>query len=133
MPKSKCDQVIGIRLELQDSEREALDVLVASEAVENIGNGLGAVITPFLNMSPAGAVFLASSTAFLIDWSLTTFNEQRAEVDDLSNATLWQRAVWNFTLPGAVDDIRKGTFVEDRIATAWEIGSRLKSWGARFT
>jgi hypothetical protein len=46
-PKAKSDQVITHRFELQTKEREALDMIAASTAVKNVGEGVGAVIAPF--------------------------------------------------------------------------------------
>ena len=47
MTKAKCDQTIGIRLELQKHEREQLETLVSARAVGDVLKGVGAVITPF--------------------------------------------------------------------------------------
>ena len=46
-PKKKTDSLIGYRLELQDKERDALELIAASTAVKNVGEGVGAVIAPF--------------------------------------------------------------------------------------
>jgi hypothetical protein len=53
MPKSKPDQVIVHRLELQEHEREALDMVAASTVVRNVGEGVGAVLKPMASLSLA--------------------------------------------------------------------------------
>jgi hypothetical protein len=53
MPKSKPDQVIVHRLELQEHEREALDMVAASAVVRNVGEGVGAVLKPIASLSLA--------------------------------------------------------------------------------
>jgi len=45
--KTKADQTVGIRIELQSKEREQLDTLVLGNAVGNVLTGVGAVIAPF--------------------------------------------------------------------------------------
>ena len=47
MPKRKADKVHSIRLELQQNERDALDIWVASKAIDNIGTGVGTLLMPF--------------------------------------------------------------------------------------
>ena len=39
----------GFRLELQQSEREMLEVYTYSAAVKNVGEGVGAILSPVLN------------------------------------------------------------------------------------
>ena len=57
MPKSKPDQVIVHRLELQDHERESLDLLIGTLAVRNVTQGAGALLAPLLQCSLWGAAF----------------------------------------------------------------------------
>jgi len=60
MPKRKPDQVIVHRLELQDKEREALELFVASTSVKNVGIGVGAVALPLgIAVTAFGAVIAA--------------------------------------------------------------------------
>lgn len=47
MPKRKPDQVIVHRIELQEHERDALDMIAATTSVRNLGQGVGAVLAPF--------------------------------------------------------------------------------------
>jgi len=59
--KAKCDQTIGIRLELQKHEREQLETLVAAHAVGDVLAGVGELIKPFTTMTVTGAVFTISA------------------------------------------------------------------------
>lgn len=43
------DELHGFRLELNNTEREALELLVTSNAVKNVGVGVGAVMKPVLD------------------------------------------------------------------------------------
>ena len=65
MPKAKPDQVIVHRIELQETEREALDTLVASNAVRNVGAAVGSIINPILGASVAGLVAWGATMAFM--------------------------------------------------------------------
>ena len=46
MPKRKMKNDLHLRFELQDSERNALDLLAASKAFNNVATGVGSVLTP---------------------------------------------------------------------------------------
>ena len=72
MPKAKPDQVIVHRIELQEHEREALDALIAANAVRNVagavgsvGGAVGSVIAPILGASVAGLVAWGATMAFI--------------------------------------------------------------------
>ena len=60
MPKAKPDILQALRLELQESERQSLDLVAGSMAVRNVGQGIGAILSPICNLSAAGAVALGS-------------------------------------------------------------------------
>jgi hypothetical protein len=62
-PKAKADTVTTHRIEFQETEREALDMVAASLAIKNIGAGVGNIISPFLTMSAAGGVLLSTILA----------------------------------------------------------------------
>jgi len=47
MPKRKMKNDLHLRFELQDSERDALDLLAASKAFNNVASGVGSVLAPF--------------------------------------------------------------------------------------
>ena len=54
------------RLELQQTERDALELLSASMAAKNIANGVGSLASPLLNMSvTSGLLFGSMLTAWL--------------------------------------------------------------------
>jgi hypothetical protein len=57
MPKRKPDQVIVHRIELQEHERDSLDLLVGSLAARNLAQGAGAILDPLLKCSVWGAAF----------------------------------------------------------------------------
>ena len=60
MPKKKVDSQQGIRLELQESERNALKLYTASTAFKNVGVGVGAVLKPIAdNFAVLMAAWLA--------------------------------------------------------------------------
>ena len=60
-PKAKSDQVITHRIEFQETERDALEMVAASitaknvtASVENLTKGVGNLLTPILSASVAG-------------------------------------------------------------------------------
>lgn len=53
MPKKKCDNMTGFRFELQDTERNMLELYTASAAVKNIGEGVGAILKPLADNAVA--------------------------------------------------------------------------------
>jgi len=69
MPKRKPDQVIVHRIELQTKEREALEMVAASTVVRNVGEGVGAVMTPLTRLSIAslGTILGALTVAEVMD------------------------------------------------------------------
>ena len=70
MPKAKPDQVIVHRLELQQSERDAMEAALAGKFITNgisaLGNvlgGLGQALSPFSGvLSAVAAVWIADQT-----------------------------------------------------------------------
>ena len=44
------------RLELQQHERDALDMVAASQTFKNVGEGIGSIIRPFTQCSVAGSI-----------------------------------------------------------------------------
>jgi hypothetical protein len=64
-PKAKPDTVVNYRLELQDHEREALDMVAASIALRNVGSTVNSILDPLFKMTPSSAVlFGAALTGF---------------------------------------------------------------------
>lgn len=75
MTKAKCDQTIGIRLEVQKHEREQLETLVNARALGDVLNGVGAVIAPFGDvLSVIIAAIIAKEGA---GWIGEKLNEER--------------------------------------------------------
>jgi len=73
--KAKCDQTIGIRLELQKHEREQLETLVNARAVGDVLNGVGAVLAPFGDvLSVIIAAIIAKEGA---EWLGEKLNDER--------------------------------------------------------
>lgn len=66
MPKPKPDQIIRHEIVLGKTEREMMDTLVMSGAVNNVGSGMGNLLEPFLQMSPAVLGALISSLIFAL-------------------------------------------------------------------
>ena len=60
MPKAKADQVIVHRIELQETERDALEMIAASITARNVSTSINNVITPFTQASVAGIAFAIS-------------------------------------------------------------------------
>ena len=60
MPKAKADQVIVHRIELQQTERDALEMIAASITARNVSQSINNVITPFTQASVAGVAFAIS-------------------------------------------------------------------------
>lgn len=73
MPKKAADKCVIHRIELQDTEREALNLFVASSAARNIGQGVGSVIDPFLSMTPASAIAFGGVIALVAEVVLVFF------------------------------------------------------------
>ena len=64
-PKKKSDHVQVHRIELQQTERDALEMVAASIAARNVSQSINNVITPFTQASIAGLSFaLSLATAF---------------------------------------------------------------------
>jgi hypothetical protein len=63
LPKAKADQVIVHRIELQETERDALEMIAASITARNVSQSINNVITPFTQASIAGLSFALSLTA----------------------------------------------------------------------
>jgi hypothetical protein len=49
MPKQPVTNLHGIRIELQETERHALETYLMSSSVKNVGEGIGAIAKPILD------------------------------------------------------------------------------------
>jgi len=65
LPKAKADQVIVHRIELQETERDALELFIASNAAKNVGDGLGSIISSFTRATIPGTILWGSIIAFV--------------------------------------------------------------------
>ena len=63
-PKRRPDQVIVHRIEFQEKEREALDMVAASITARNVTASVGNLITPVLSASAAGVAAALGLLAF---------------------------------------------------------------------
>jgi hypothetical protein len=63
MPKAKADSVVIHRIEFQDKEREALEMMAASYSAKNIMEGTSSLIGSFTTASIAGTVLFGSVIA----------------------------------------------------------------------
>jgi nitrogen-specific signal transduction histidine kinase len=59
-PKSKPTETVLHRIELQQTERDALEMVAASMTVRNLGEGVGSILSPFLQMTPTSGVLFGS-------------------------------------------------------------------------
>ena len=72
MPKAKPTQVIVHRLELQETERSALEAALAGNFVTNAVSAAGSVLTGFGNMlTPFTGVLTAIGAAYIAEKGLT--------------------------------------------------------------
>jgi len=55
MPKAKPTEVIVHRIELQEHERDTMDMVAASYAAKNIAQGIGSLLEPFTKCTLWGA------------------------------------------------------------------------------
>ena len=60
MSKRKPDNLTSVRLELQNSEREMLEMVSASLTARNITASISNLLTPLTQCTPAGAIFAAT-------------------------------------------------------------------------
>lgn len=60
MPKAKSDQVITHRIEFQETERDALEMVAASITARNVTASVNNLVSPFTQSTTAGAVMAIS-------------------------------------------------------------------------
>lgn len=56
-PKAKSDQVVTHRIEFQDTERDALEMVAASITARNVTQSINNLVAPFTQASVAGITF----------------------------------------------------------------------------
>jgi hypothetical protein len=64
-PKKKSDHVQTHRIEFQQTERDALEMVAASMAAKNLGEGVGSIISSFTRASIPGVVLFGSVMAYV--------------------------------------------------------------------
>lgn len=104
MPKAKPSSVSNFRIELQETERDALGLLAGSQAFRNIGQGIGAILDPILdNIVEIMAIIIANEG---IDWLLGAIEraDERYEEEKAENAAmLYQQYLRDFEPRGDPD------------------------------
>ena len=133
MPKRKPDQVIVHRIELQDSERDSLDMWVASRSFANIGEGVGAVLKPITGMTITGMAALIALGLWKIDKTSDDIENQLArDPDSVPTMDVVGAALWNATGPGIVADVVAGDspaeYFGERVTYARTLTSRGWGW-----
>jgi hypothetical protein len=138
MPKAKPSLEGGVivhRIELQEKERESLDMIAASMAVKNIGSGVGSIIDPFLRMSTTGFIALGTLGVFIIDSAANNMEQQlQNDPESVPTMNLFVNTVWNTVSPfaHATDFIRHGGDIDavmgERVTYMKEVSSRGWNW-----
>ena len=134
-PKAKPHKVVVHRIEFQEHEREALDMLAASMAFKNVGAGVGSVLDPFLRMSTTGFIALSTLGIYLLDRAANNMEQQlNADPESVPTMDLFVKTIWNTVSPfaHATDFIRHGGSVEpvmrERGSYMKEVSSRGWNW-----
>lgn len=94
MPKAKPDHLQAFRIELNEKEREALSTFMFTSGVRNVGQGLGAVMTPILNNLVAIVGFIIAKEG--VEWLLEAFERAAARSEqerEDAELTLYERYV----------------------------------------
>lgn len=116
MPKRKADTVSSIRLELQQNERDALDIWVASKAIDNIGTGVGALLMPFSGaISAIMAAWIAKEGTEAV-WNSALGLADRLYGDEVEASVTEYKRVQSSKLARAKDIVQKA-HDEDRPLT----------------
>ena len=89
-PKAKADQVITHRIEFQETERDALEMVAASIAARNVTESVNNLVTPFTTATVAGVAWSLSILG-VVALSLSE-RAQKAAVEGGKGA-LWDAAL----------------------------------------
>jgi len=96
-PKAKATSVETLRIEFQTKERESLEMVAASTTVRNIGQGIGAILTPFTDaisivvgaiIAKEGAEYLWDKGAGFLERTTRSIEEIQMEAWANSESTL---------------------------------------------
>lgn len=116
MPRRKADKVHSIRLELQQNERDALDIWVASKAIDNIGTGIGSLLMPFSGaISAVMAAWIAKEGAEAV-WDSALGLANRLYGDEVDASIEQYKQAQNNKLDRAKEIVQKA-HDEDRPLT----------------
>ena len=89
-PKAKADQVITHRIEFQETERDALEMVAASIAARNVTASLNNLATPFTSATVAGVAWTLSILGVAAIALSETAQEKAKEA---GQGALWQTAL----------------------------------------
>jgi len=89
-PKSKPTETVLHRIELQQTERDALEMVAASITARNLTQSLNNLVTPITQGSTAG---VAWAIVILGGAALTLSEKAREYVKDEGKGALWQTAL----------------------------------------
>jgi hypothetical protein len=90
MPKAKSDQVITHRIEFQETEREALEMVAASITARNVTASVNNLVTPFTTATVAGVAWTISILA--VAGIALSETAQKAAVEE-GKGVLWGAAL----------------------------------------
>lgn len=127
MPKQKADNVQIIRFEFQETERDALNLYVASNAVKNvvggIGEGVGSVIAPFANMTVTSGLYFGSLIGLVLT-KIAVDMDESGRTGNLSSFFI------NSFGPVLIYDFAKNpqAAIQERIGIMKNLGGDLKGW-----
>jgi hypothetical protein len=128
--KSKSDHVQTVRIELQQKEREALELLTAtiaarnvSQTVSNVANGVNSVISPFLNMSVTSGLYFGGLITLILGKIVNDLDE-KGKTSPLTSFFI------NSFGPVIIYDFAKDPKAAalERIQIMKDLGSGFKSW-----
>ena len=103
-PKAKPQQVIVHRIELQEKEREALDMMAASYAANNASKAINNIISPFTMITTSGLALGGLIWASLMHYKANSIERALARGEDVSTEDFlftWFENAWG---PGIVFD-----------------------------
>ena len=98
MPKRPSKSVNGYRVELQDTERSMAEMVTASMAVRNVGQGVGAVLAPF------GGVLSAVAAAIIAKEGVEWFTDQLSTMKNAKDTVMQKQ--YQIYLYQSLEDFR---------------------------
>lgn len=131
MPKAKPDKIVVHRIELQQTEREALEMMAASYAARNVTQSVSNLLSPFTMITASGLALGGLAWAALMHWKANDIERAMARGEEVSTEDFlftWFENAWG---PGIVfdaltDDPRQ--FAEERINLLRTGANKVYSW-----